>query len=252
MHDTHRAAVAGFYETHPINEDEILQKLSGRGLDLGRLTEQELKDFDQDHYGGVEAVEALAEAAEISEGQHVLDVGSGMGGPARWLAHSFGCHVTGLDLTDSRVLGARRLTERVGLSGLVKFVQGDATRMPFPMSNFDAPNADAACARRVRSNTPLAALTGLNEPIFVEAARFKVVLGFLLPLVAFAAVSTFLGLYVGTALYIAATMSLQGGYKWWIGVLAGVGVALFFFVIFEIGFKVPLLKGPVEAFFGIY
>ena len=60
------------------------------------------------------------------------------------------------------------------------------------------------------------------------------------------------GLYVGTALYIAATMSLQGGYKWWIGVLAGVGVALFFFVIFEIGFKVPLLKGPVEAFFGIY
>ncbi|MBL8848038.1 MAG: DUF1553 domain-containing protein, partial [Planctomycetaceae bacterium] len=44
--------------------------------------------------------------------------------------------------------------------------------MPDPvMTNFDAPNADAACARRVRSNTPLAALTGLNEPIFVEAAR---------------------------------------------------------------------------------
>lgn len=88
--------------------------------------------------------------------------------------------------------------------------------------------------------------------IFVDAARFKVVLGFLLPLVAFAAVSTVLGLYVGTALYIAATMSLQGGYKWWTGILAGIGVALFFFVIFEIGFKVPLLKGPVEAFFGIY
>ena len=82
--------------------------------------------------------------------------------------------------------------------------------------------------------------------IFIDAARFKVVLGFLVPLVAFAAVATFLGLY------IAATMSLHGGYKWWIGVLAGVGVALVFFVIFEIGFKVPLLKGPVEAFFGIY
>ena len=138
MHDHHRAAVAGFYETHPINEDEILQKLSGRGLDLGTLTEQELKEFDQDHYGGTEAVEALAEAAAISRGQHVLDVGSGMGGPARWLAHRFGCRVTGLDLTDSRVVGARRLTERVGLRDLVEFVQGDATRMPFPASSFDA------------------------------------------------------------------------------------------------------------------
>jgi hypothetical protein len=44
--------------------------------------------------------------------------------------------------------------------------------MPDPvMSNFDAPNGDLACARRVRSNTPLAALTALNEPIFNEAAR---------------------------------------------------------------------------------
>src|SRR5882672_1083740 len=127
MPDSHRAAVTGFYDTHPINEDEILQKLSSRGLDLGTITEQELKDFDQDHYGGVDAVEALAKGAGISTGQHVLDVGSGMGGPARWLAHKFGCRVTGLDLTDSRVKGAGRLTERVGLASLVKFVQGDAT-----------------------------------------------------------------------------------------------------------------------------
>lgn len=138
MQDNHRAAVAGFYETHPINEEEILQRLAGRGFDLGKLTEQELTEFDQDHYGGVEAVDALAEAAGISRGQHVLDVGSGMGGPARWLAHRFGCRVTGLDLTDARVAGATRLTERVGLSGLVEFVQGDATQMPFPASHFDA------------------------------------------------------------------------------------------------------------------
>ena len=88
--------------------------------------------------------------------------------------------------------------------------------------------------------------------IFIDAARFKVVLGFLVPLVAFAAVATFLGLYIGTALYIAGAMIFQGRYKWWVGLASGIGVALFFFVIFEIGFKVPLLKGPVEAYFGIY
>ncbi|KQS88104.1 MULTISPECIES: tripartite tricarboxylate transporter TctB family protein [unclassified Rhizobium] len=88
--------------------------------------------------------------------------------------------------------------------------------------------------------------------ISFEAARFKVVLSFLLPLVAFAGISTFLGLYVGTALYIAGAMTFQGRYKWWIGPPAGIAVALFFFVVFEIGFKVPLLKGPVEAWFGIY
>lgn len=44
--------------------------------------------------------------------------------------------------------------------------------MPDPtLSAFDSPNGDSACTRRVRSNTPLAALTGLNEPVFVEAAR---------------------------------------------------------------------------------
>ncbi len=88
--------------------------------------------------------------------------------------------------------------------------------------------------------------------IFVEATRFRTVLGFFLPLLAFATVATFLGLYVGTALYIAGTMTFQGRYKWWVGLPVGVGVSFFFFVIFEIGFKVPLLKGPVEAWLGIY
>ena len=88
--------------------------------------------------------------------------------------------------------------------------------------------------------------------IFVEMTRFKAVLSFLLPLVAFAAISTFLGLYIGTALYIAGAMTLQGKYKWWIGLPTGIAVSALFFVIFEIGFKVPLLKGPVEAWFGIY
>lgn len=88
--------------------------------------------------------------------------------------------------------------------------------------------------------------------VFIEVSRLKPVLGFALPLVGFAAISTVLGLYVGTALYIAGAMVFQGRYRWWASLPAGIAVSLFFFVIFEIGFKVPLLKGPVEAFFGIY
>jgi ubiquinone/menaquinone biosynthesis C-methylase UbiE len=60
-----------------------------------------------------------------------------MGGPARWIAHRVGCHVTGLDFTLSRVESARRLTLRVGLDRLVDFVHGDATSMPFPNAVFD-------------------------------------------------------------------------------------------------------------------
>lgn len=88
--------------------------------------------------------------------------------------------------------------------------------------------------------------------IFIDGHRAKVVSSFLLPLIAFAGVSAWLGLYVGTALYIAGTMLFQGRYKWWIALPSGVVVSLFFFIVFEIGFKVPLLKGPVEAWFGIY
>ncbi|TPJ52516.1 tripartite tricarboxylate transporter TctB family protein [Mesorhizobium sp. B2-6-4] len=86
----------------------------------------------------------------------------------------------------------------------------------------------------------------------LDARRIKSVASFLLPLVAYAAVSSFLGLYVGTALYIACAMHFQGKYKWWIALPSGLAVAAFFFVVFEMGFKVPLLKGPVEAWFGIY
>ena len=132
-----RAGVVNFYDTHPINEQEILTKLAAKGIDLERFTEVELKEFDQDHYGGYEATDALARAGDFRREHRVLDVCCGLGGPARWIAHQIGCAVTGLDLTESRIDSARRLTTRVGLDGLVDFVQGDATTMPLPAARFD-------------------------------------------------------------------------------------------------------------------
>jgi sarcosine/dimethylglycine N-methyltransferase len=137
MSAVQKAGVIQFYDTHPINEDEILAKLAARGTNLDALTEDELKDFDQDHYGGVHVVDVLAERAGIRREHHVLDVCSGMGGPARWIAHRYGCRVTGLDFTESRVEAAKRLTRRVRLDRLVDFVHGDATAMPLSDSRYD-------------------------------------------------------------------------------------------------------------------
>jgi sarcosine/dimethylglycine N-methyltransferase len=128
---------ARFYETHPINERQILHDLARDGVALEGLTENTLKNYDQDHFGGLEAVDILAEKAGIDRASYVLDVCSGMGGPARYLASRIGCRVTGLDITRSRHQSAIRLTELVGLQHLVAFRHGSALAMPFAAASFD-------------------------------------------------------------------------------------------------------------------
>jgi len=109
-----------------------------RGGDLHRLTADDLFDFDQDHYGGLAAVDTLARRAGVDSGSRVLDVCAGLAGPARFLASRRGCRVIGIELNAGRAAGARRLTERVGLASLVCTVRGDATRLPFATAIFDA------------------------------------------------------------------------------------------------------------------
>lgn len=131
------SAAINFYESHPINEFEILEKLKGNGISLDGLTEDVLMDYDQDHFGGLEAVDVLAAQAGIGAASRVLDVCSGMGGPARYLANRLGCRVTGLDITTSRHEGAVRLTKLVRLDHLVDFHLGNALDMPFAAATFD-------------------------------------------------------------------------------------------------------------------
>jgi sarcosine/dimethylglycine N-methyltransferase len=130
-------AVIRFYDTHPINEQQILHDLARDGIALDGLTEDTLQHYDQDHFGGLEAVDVLAARAGIDGASHVLDVCSGMGGPARYLASRLGCRVTGLDITLSRHQSAIRLTELVGLQHLVDFRHGSALAMPFANASFD-------------------------------------------------------------------------------------------------------------------
>jgi len=135
--EAHTKNVVSFYDTHPINEQQIFDKLARDGIDQSSLTEDILQNYDMDHYDGVEAIDTLARAAAIDANSHVLDVASGMGGPARYLAHNYGCRVSGIDLTDSRVEGAKRLTDLTGLSERVSFSQANALENPWPDETFD-------------------------------------------------------------------------------------------------------------------
>jgi sarcosine/dimethylglycine N-methyltransferase len=131
------SAVIAFYDAHPINEEQILAALKTRGIPPESVTEDILQEHDQDHFGGIEANDTLAAKAGIQRQHHVLDVCSGMGGPARYLAHRIGCRVTGLDLTRSRYESAVRLTQLAKLARLVDFRLGDALNMPFEDASFD-------------------------------------------------------------------------------------------------------------------
>jgi len=133
------SAVVDFYDRHPINEAQVLE--SARALRLragGPLQPEDLWAWDQDHYGGLGAVETLARRAAITPGMTVLDICAGLGGPARFLAHRFGVRVTGVDLTHSRCAAGARLTALVRLSPLVRLLRADAQILPFRARAFDA------------------------------------------------------------------------------------------------------------------
>jgi len=115
----------------------ILAALAKAGKDANRLTPEDLAPIDEFHIRGRAATLELARAANVDSTKRVLDVGSGVGGTSRCLAREFGCHVTGIDLTDEYCRAAAMLSARIGLGELVDYRQGDATNLPFPDHLFD-------------------------------------------------------------------------------------------------------------------
>jgi SAM-dependent methyltransferase len=108
------------------------------GPEQQRLTPQQLGALDQFHTRGLAATAELARLAGITADMSVLDVGSGVGGPARFLAANHGCHVTGVDLSEPFVEAARYLTGRTGQGGQVSFECASALTLPFGDGRFDA------------------------------------------------------------------------------------------------------------------
>lgn len=116
----------------------IADRLEAAGQDMARLTVKDLRAVDEFHIRGHAATLEVAAKLELTPSARVLDIGSGLGGPARALAQLHGCHVTGVDLTQSYCDAATEMSRWVGLDGQVSFEQGDATRLPFADASFDA------------------------------------------------------------------------------------------------------------------
>lgn len=115
----------------------VAQALEYAGMGEGTLNPDQLAPLDQFHVGGLEATDELAEEMRLKPGDWLLDVGSGLGGPARHLAARYGCYVTGIDLSPAYVDLSRMLTERCDLSEGLSFVEGNALELPFPDESFD-------------------------------------------------------------------------------------------------------------------
>lgn len=133
-----REATVDFYTRHPISAAIIENRLVAARGNLDGVAPEELWPHDQDHYGGLEANDVLMERARIGEGSRVADFCAGLGGPARYFAHTAGAVVTGIELTPARVAGAAALTRLVGMEDRVTVIEGDVSATPLADRSMDA------------------------------------------------------------------------------------------------------------------
>jgi MPBQ/MSBQ methyltransferase len=127
-------------ETHYASSnlgEVILAALKAAGKDLDHLTPDDLAPVDEFHGGQRPATIRLADLVGFTGTERVLDVGSGLGGPSRFLAWRYGCRVSGVDLTAEFIRVAEMLTRLTGLVDRVDYRQGDALDLPFEDMSFD-------------------------------------------------------------------------------------------------------------------
>ena len=129
--------VAAHWARLSLTVDGAMQTLRSQGIAPEQATAEDLHALDMIHMGGLKATDALAEMAGISGGTMVLDVGSGVGGPARRFADRYGATVWGVELAEPSYQTSVRLTELVGLQDRVKFKHGSALALPFGDEEFD-------------------------------------------------------------------------------------------------------------------
>lgn len=123
--------------THGSLEEAILDGLRKSGKDIAKLNTADLAAIDHFHLGWHQATAEFAKHLDLHSGMKILDVGCGIGGPARYFAEAFDCEVCGIDLSQEFVDVATSLSRRVGLSDMVTFRQASGTELPVSNRTFD-------------------------------------------------------------------------------------------------------------------
>lgn len=129
--------VAEHYTSYDVL-DRIREALRAEGHDPDRVPPEALSPVDEFHIGGAQATEAVLDRLDLGAGDTLLDMGSGVGGPARQAARRFGCQVVGVDLTPSFVETARELSRMSGMADRVRFEVGSVTALPLGDASVDA------------------------------------------------------------------------------------------------------------------
>jgi ubiquinone/menaquinone biosynthesis C-methylase UbiE len=130
-------AAQDYYANGPELTGRVLDALRAGGRDVDTVDPDDLAALDEFHGLGRAATLTMAELAGVTRGEHVLDVGAGIGGPARTLAGVFGAHVTALEPTRRFCELNADLCRRTGLAEQIDVVSGDARRMPLADGRFD-------------------------------------------------------------------------------------------------------------------
>jgi SAM-dependent methyltransferase len=128
--------VAGHYGNAGIAERILAAVKAANGGDAP-VTVEALSVLDHFHGRGIVATKELVELLKPRPGEHILDIGSGIGGPARWFAAHCGVHVTGVDLTPEFCAAAEALNRATGLADQVTIKNGSALALPAPSNAFD-------------------------------------------------------------------------------------------------------------------